>query len=184
VVQEHRKLQCKKIAVFLSKISVLQTLELKNPKHLFLMRKTDFWRPIFDKETPLFIFDKEDRFFDKEDRNPVPINHQETVQIAVKHSEETGPIPDCSFYLAVLMSGCWLREFEKRSDSDNSIREKARLWKRQKNVDCDVVNYRDVAIPVIRCHSCAAPQLEDKIIRGCHNWGLGSQRISRIVGPQ
>ena len=54
------------------------------------------------------IFDEADRFFDKEDRNPVSINHRETAQIAVsrilKHSEETGLIPDCSFYLAVSMS--------------------------------------------------------------------------------
>jgi len=54
------------------------------------------------------IFDKEDQFFDKEDQNPVSINHQETAQIAasgfLKHSEETGPISDCSFYLAVSTS--------------------------------------------------------------------------------
>ena len=46
--------------------------------------------------------------FDKKDRNPVAINHEETVQIAVnwflKHSEETGPISECTFYLAVSMS--------------------------------------------------------------------------------
>ena len=47
----------------------------------------------------------EDRFFDKADQTQVSVNHYETTQIAVsgflKHSEETGPIPDCSFYLAV-----------------------------------------------------------------------------------
>jgi len=33
--------------------------------------------PILDKKYIFFspIFDKEDRFFDKEDRNPVSINH-------------------------------------------------------------------------------------------------------------
>jgi len=84
-----------------------------------LIRKTDFWKPIFDQEDQFLrlifdaehlflkpIFDKEDWFFDKED--PVSINHWETTQIAasgfLKHSEETGPIPDCSFYLVVSMS--------------------------------------------------------------------------------
>ena len=67
-------------------------------------------RQIFDKEYAYLrpIFDKEDRFFDKKDNNPVSINPQETAQIAasgfLKHIEETGPIPDCSFYLAVFMS--------------------------------------------------------------------------------
>ena len=75
-------------------------------KDRFLIRKTDLSRPIFDKEQRFLrlIIDKEDQFFDKEDRNPVSINHQETAQIAAKHSEETSRIPDCSFYLAVLMS--------------------------------------------------------------------------------
>jgi len=53
-------------------------------------------------------FDKEDRFFEKEDRNAVSTNHSETAQIAAsgfrKHSEETGPSPDRSCYLAVSMS--------------------------------------------------------------------------------
>ena len=65
---------------------------------------------IFDKEYRFSrtIFDKEVRLFDKEDRNPVSINHQTSAQIAasgfLKYSEETGPIPDCSFYLALSMS--------------------------------------------------------------------------------
>jgi len=71
------------------------------------MRKTDFRRRNFAQE---------DRFvrqiFDKADTISVSIHLQETAQITasgfLKHSEETGLIPDCSFYLAVLGPGMLL----------------------------------------------------------------------------
>jgi len=62
-------------SILFSHMNLVYVLNIEKKNLLFLIRKSDFWTPTFHHQYLFFkpIFDKEDRFFDKEE--PGSINH-------------------------------------------------------------------------------------------------------------